>query len=129
MKKLFTLCVALFSASLTRGMQDKDQLAFARPPSIIAQTPLGKITQMQVDEAIIAYSLERDNEPTIMVKFDAEQKQFSGKTILETLASNGMHLCSTQYPIANQAEVESLFNQYEKAFNATSNKTDGCSIQ
>jgi hypothetical protein len=131
MKKLLLLTVAITSvmthamdpvdASGSFGQENQQAAAMVFieiPVKITAQTPLGAISRMQPEFGISEY--EREG---ITVGFNRREQSFYG--VRHAIDSQNCQ------PIENQAEVETLFNQYKAAFDATprENRTAECTIQ
>lgn len=129
MKKLLLLTIAITSvmahamdpvdASGSFGQENQQApIVFIEIPFVIsAQTELGKISRMQ-KPGITIYGHEK-----ITVEFNRTEQRFYGKR------HDVDHLnCQ---PMENQTEVETLFNQYNDAFNAApqASKTLSCPIQ
>jgi hypothetical protein len=114
MKKLLLLTVAITSV-MTHAMEISTM--------ITAQTPLGAISQVQ-DHETTEYHLKNED---ITVGFNQTTQRFYGVQH----ALDHAKYCPNCQPIENQAKVETLFNQYKAAFDATprENRTAECTIQ
>ena len=134
MKKLLLLTVALTSfmahameptyAEATAGRpaeEEKQAIYIPIPNPLIAQTSLGEISRLRVNEAIVLYNLTKNNKATAVL-FDTMRQEFRGAT--HTIAIiNGTKKLTNCEPIESQAEVKAQFDKIKAGFDAAPNKT------